>query len=160
MYKVAANAFSGLNGQGNQAIVISGESGAGKTETTKLCLKYIMETSKTRQNARKASMQFREELQDKITGSSPILEAFGNAKTSRNDNSSRFGKWMKIYADPSDQSSICRVVGCDITIYMLEKSRLPFQVCVAYNCIALPYFLLISLVCRPKERGTSMCSTR
>jgi myosin heavy subunit len=122
----------------DQAIVISGESGAGKTETTKLCLKYITALAikrpekealaaaggaSTLRRQRTSSMIFRDNLDQQIMDSNPILEAFGNAKTTRNDNSSRFGKWMQIHSQPESG----KVLGCSLTGYMLEKSRVVRQ---------------------------------
>merc|ERR1719394_1121722 len=83
----------------DQAMLITGESGAGKTENTK-----------------KVS------LEDQIVATNPILESYGNAKTSRNDNSSRFGKFIRIHFTASG-----KLAGCDIVSYLLEKSRITEQ---------------------------------
>ena len=102
----------------NQALVISGESGAGKTECAKLCMKFIAfyfgkktEEGKNEQN-----------LEDKILACNPVLEAFGNAKTVRNDNSSRFGKYIKIFI----KIETAEIVGAYMETYLLEKSRVVF----------------------------------
>ena len=86
--------FDLLNQSKNQALVISGESGAGKTECAKLCMKFIAYYF-----GRKSEEDRKDEenLEDKILACNPVLEAFGNAKTVRNDNSSRFGKYIKIF---------------------------------------------------------------
>lgn len=97
----------------NQSIVISGESGAGKTETTKICMRYLSEVGGSQGVSRK---------EDQIMQSSYILEGFGNAKTLRNDNSSRFGKFTLLQFDAKGA-----VVGATIEQYLLEKSRLVFQ---------------------------------
>jgi len=99
----------------NQALVISGESGAGKTECAKLCMKFIaFYFGKKAEDGQKE-----ENLEDKILACNPVLEAFGNAKTVRNDNSSRFGKYIKIYI----KIAIKQIVGAYMETYLLEKSR-------------------------------------
>ncbi|KAH8088806.1 hypothetical protein JL720_6771 [Aureococcus anophagefferens] len=72
----------------NQAILISGESGAGKTEATKQCLSFLAEVAGSTNN-----------VEQRVLSANPVLEAFGNAKTVRNNNSSRFGRWMEVHFD-------------------------------------------------------------
>lgn len=109
----------------NQAILISGESGAGKTEATKHILRYITAMSGSRSvneisepNAFDPSASFT--IEDKLMQANPILEAFGNAKTLRNDNSSRFGKWISIQLSAANFGTIG---GACILKYLLEESR-------------------------------------
>jgi myosin heavy subunit len=102
----------------NQAVLISGESGAGKTETTKKVLTYLANVAP---GAKKGSAD-EAGIEEQILQSNPILEALGNAKTLRNDNSSRFGKWMKVDFDHD-----FRIQGCEIVNYLLEKSRVVVQ---------------------------------
>jgi myosin heavy subunit len=102
----------------NQAMLITGESGAGKTENTKKVITYLaMVASGTgKKSSKKVS------LEDQIVATNPILESYGNAKTSRNDNSSRFGKFIRIHFTSSG-----KLAGCDIVSYLLEKSRITEQ---------------------------------
>ena len=101
----------------NQSILVSGESGAGKTEASKIVMKYLNNVSALRgAPEEKASGQL---VGVKMLQSNPILEAFGNAKTVRNDNSSRFGKLMRIKFNTRGI-----LTGADITKYLLEKSRI------------------------------------
>ena len=92
----------------------SGESGAGKTEETKLCLQFIAEVAKD-ESLQGADKRSPEQL---LLQSSPILEAMGNAKTVRNNNSSRFGKYMQICFNKQ-----WKIMGGDTIKYLLEKSR-------------------------------------
>ena len=107
--------FDLINQCKNQALVISGESGAGKTECAKLCMKFIaFYFGKKAEDGKKE-----ENLEDKILACNPVLEAFGNAKTVRNDNSSRFGKYIKIFVKIATKT----IVGAYMETYLLEKSR-------------------------------------
>jgi len=101
----------------NQAMLITGESGAGKTENTKKVISYLAQVAASgKKQAKKVS------LEDQIVATNPILESYGNAKTSRNDNSSRFGKFIRIHFNQAGKLS-----GCDIESYLLEKSRITQQ---------------------------------
>ena len=94
-----------------------GESGAGKTENTKKVISYFATIcSSGKRKEGEAS------LEDKIVQTNPVLEAWGNAKTVRNDNSSRFGKFIRIHFNAAGKLS-----GCDIVSYLLEKSRITEQ---------------------------------
>ena len=101
----------------NQCSIISGESGAGKTENAKRILQYVAEVST--KNAHDTKMSH---LKDMILATNPLLEAFGNAKTLRNNNSSRFGKYLNIVFDEHGLP-----VGSIITNYLLEKGRVVGQ---------------------------------
>merc|ERR1711878_78678 len=102
----------------NQSMLITGESGAGKTENTKKVISYLalVASSPNKKSAKKVS------LEDQIVATNPILESYGNAKTSRNDNSSRFGKFIRIHFNAAG-----KLAGCDIESYLLEKSRITQQ---------------------------------
>lgn len=112
VFAVAETTYSNMVNLGrNQSCLVSGESGAGKTETTKLIMQFLSERTE------------REGSVDKmVLATFPILEALGNAKTGRNDNSSRFGKFIEIQFD--NDNYIC---GARIIPYLLEKSRLVWQ---------------------------------
>jgi myosin heavy chain 6/7 len=98
-------------------MLITGESGAGKTENTKKVITYLaIVATPGKKSEKKVS------LEDQIVATNPILESYGNAKTSRNDNSSRFGKFIRIHFTASG-----KLAGCDIVSYLLEKSRITEQ---------------------------------
>ncbi|XP_042212127.1 myosin heavy chain, muscle-like isoform X2 [Homarus americanus] len=103
----------------NQSMLITGESGAGKTENTKKVLSYFACVGAT---TKKPGDEQKKNLEDQIIQTNPVLEAFGNAKTTRNDNSSRFGKFIRIHFQPSGKLS-----GADIEVYLLEKARVISQ---------------------------------
>ena len=106
-----------LSNHKNQSMLITGESGAGKTENTKKVIAYLaMVATSSKKAGKKVS------LEDQIVATNPIMESYGNAKTSRNDNSSRFGKFIRIHFGPSG-----KLAGCDIQSYLLEKSRITQQ---------------------------------
>ena len=108
----------------NQTIVVSGESGAGKTVSAKYIMRYFAtreppEQPGSRSRGRADQMS---ETEQAILATNPIMEAFGNAKTTRNDNSSRFGKYIEIMFDKKTE-----IIGARIRTYLLERSRLVFQ---------------------------------
>ncbi|ORX62287.1 hypothetical protein DM01DRAFT_1331734 [Hesseltinella vesiculosa] len=107
----------------NQTIIVSGESGAGKTVSAKYIMRYFATADDKEATSKVAKEQHgMTEVEMKILATNPIMEAFGNAKTTRNDNSSRFGKYIEIQFDKS-----CNIVGAKIKTYLLERSRLIFQ---------------------------------
>jgi myosin heavy subunit/alpha-tubulin suppressor-like RCC1 family protein len=115
VWTVSAQAFKSMeSSENNQAICINGESGAGKTESTKKCLQFLTQLQHETNNAHVG------DLADQILACNPILEAFGNSKTLRNDNSSRFGKYVKLFFNPEQNFSI---LGATMDNYLLEKSR-------------------------------------
>ncbi|ETN83119.1 myosin head [Necator americanus] len=103
----------------NQSMLITGESGAGKTENTKKVIAYFATVGASQQGAAAVTDGKKKvTLEDQIVQTNPVLEAFGNAKTVRNNNSSRFGKFIRIHF-----SKLGKVASCDIEHYLLEKSR-------------------------------------
>ncbi|KAK2807657.1 hypothetical protein FQN51_000094 [Onygenales sp. PD_10] len=119
IFAMADQAFRNLVEEGqNQSILVTGESGAGKTENTKKVIQYLAAVaSSDAQQGRSTGKQY-SSLSQQILRANPILEAFGNAQTVRNNNSSRFGKFIRIEFSRTGQ--IC---GAFIDWYLLEKSR-------------------------------------
>ncbi|XP_051972809.1 myosin-IIIb [Xyrauchen texanus] len=138
IFAVADRAYQSMlgrlaTGPKNQCIVISGESGAGKTESTKLLLRHIMELCKANS-----------QLEQQILQVNPLLEAFGNAQTVMNDNSSRFGKYIQLRFQNSS------VRGAKINEYLLEKSRVVHQDEGEQN-FHIFYFMLAGISSEDKE---------
>jgi len=131
LYAVADGALQLLEMENkHQSSLITGESGAGKTENTKKVLQYFAlncadpkaAKSKASQGANAGS------LEEQIIQANPPLEAYGNAKTVRNNNSSRFGKFIRIHFGPTS-----KIASADIETYLLEKSRITFQLEIERN---------------------------
>ncbi|XP_034559747.1 myosin-7 [Notolabrus celidotus] len=122
IFSISDNAYQYmLSDRENQSILITGESGAGKTVNTKRVIQYF--ASIAAGGAKKDVMvKDKGTLEDQIIQANPALEAFGNAKTIRNDNSSRFGKFIRIHFDARG-----KLASADIETYLLEKSRVVFQ---------------------------------
>ena len=115
IFQMAAEAYSELREHGkNQSIISSGESGAGKTENTKQVFFFLAQVAATNATTDAATA-----IRDQLIASNYVLEAFGNAKTVRNNNSSRFGKLVRVWFDAS-----ARLSGTSIETYLLEKSRI------------------------------------
>ncbi|GAA5810824.1 hypothetical protein MFLAVUS_004251 [Mucor flavus] len=106
----------------NQTIIVSGESGAGKTVSAKYIMRYFATADDKEASGKEAKGESMTEVEEQILATNPIMEAFGNAKTTRNDNSSRFGKYIEIQFDNKRN-----IVGAKIKTYLLERSRLIFQ---------------------------------
>ena len=127
----------------NQSIIISGESGAGKTEATKKIMQYLARVTKDKLSSSGGDKLSKSgaaanvtattigngskvvsSLEDRVLSSNPLLESFGNARTLKNDNSSRFGKFIKISFNTNTGS----IVGASISNYLLEKTRITTQI--------------------------------
>merc|ERR1712050_363780 len=118
LWAITETAYRNMLANGkNQSMLITGESGAGKTENTKKVIAYLAQVAASGKKAAK-----KVSLEDQIVATNPILESYGNAKTSRNDNSSRFGKFIRIHFNAAG-----KLAGCDIESYLLEKSRITQQ---------------------------------
>jgi len=121
IFALCRDAYAGVVAEHrSQSVLISGESGAGKSEATKLVLRYVCTVSNSG-----------ESIRSKLTSASPVLEMFGNAKTVMNDNSSRFGKWIQIDVHVANRPGRAgpspylpgQVIGGRIVQYLLEESR-------------------------------------
>jgi len=153
VYEVSALAFRGLAlHQKNQSILVSGESGAGKTETVKICLNHIASVQRgmlDENDTAKATTT--SPVVQRVLDSNPLLEAFGNAKTTRNDNSSRFGKYIQLQFDGQPASidetvPSCVLAGSQCEVYLLEKSRV-----VHHNSEERTYHIFYQLLAAPAE---------
>ncbi|KAF4790133.1 myosin-7 [Turdus rufiventris] len=124
IFSISDNAYqSMLTDRENQSILITGESGAGKTVNTKRVIQYFAVIAAIGDRGKKeAGAPGKGTLEDQIIQANPALEAFGNAKTVRNDNSSRFGKFIRIHFGATG-----KLASADIETYLLEKSRVIFQ---------------------------------
>jgi len=151
VYEVSSLAYRGLALDGkHQSILVSGESGAGKTETVKIVMSHL------------ASVQVNDSLEEgrdnivvkRVLDSNPLLEAFGNAKTVRNDNSSRFGKYIQLQFDVEDATQAayagkmlpsCVLAGSMCETYLLEKSRV-----VGHEASERTYHIFYQLLAAPE----------
>ncbi|GLB35273.1 putative TRAFAC class myosin-kinesin ATPase superfamily, myosin family protein [Lyophyllum shimeji] len=126
LFAIAEDAYTAMRKEGmGQTIIVSGESGAGKTESAKFIMRYLASVNPPDSNSKtktKFSLDDSSEIERQILATNPILESFGNAKTTRNDNSSRFGKYIQILFDGKQE-----IVGARIRTYLLERSRIVFQ---------------------------------
>lgn len=119
LFAIADGAYSDMiANRENQSMLITGESGAGKTENTKKVIAYFANVGATS----KKGDENKPTLEDQVVQTNPVLESFGNAKTVRNDNSSRFGKFIRIHFGPTG-----KLAGADIETYLLEKARVISQ---------------------------------
>lgn len=117
VFAIAESAYYNMNAyKDDQCVIISGESGAGKTEAAKRIMQYIANVS----GGSNSSIQ---QTKDMVLATNPLLESFGNAKTLRNNNSSRFGKYLQLQFNAQGEP-----VGADITNYLLEKTRVVSQI--------------------------------
>ncbi|XP_055994122.1 unconventional myosin-Vb isoform X2 [Sorex fumeus] len=143
IFAVAEEAYKQMaRDEKNQSIIVSGESGAGKTVSAKYAMRYFATVGGSASDTN---------IEEKVLASSPIMEAIGNAKTTRNDNSSRFGKYIQIGFDKR-----YHIIGANMRTYLLEKSRVVFQAAdernyhIFYQLCAvasLPEFKELELTC-------------
>ncbi|KAL3669305.1 hypothetical protein V7S43_005682 [Phytophthora oleae] len=144
VYATSAGAFQHMRVFGeDQSILVSGESGAGKTETTKILMSHLASAgshSNADAQAKEAS------IIERVLDANPLMESFGNAKTSRNDNSSRFGKFSELQFDALGQ-----LVGARSRTYLLEKSRVSLQGLGERN-----YHIFYQLLAAPEDVTTEV----
>ncbi|XP_075435724.1 myosin-4 [Ascaphus truei] len=146
IFSISDNAYQAmLTDRDNQSILITGESGAGKTVNTKRVIQYFATIAATGEKKKEAD-KTKGTLEDQIIQANPLLEAFGNAKTVRNDNSSRFGKFIRIHFGATGKLS-----SADIETYLLEKSRVTFQLSAERS-----YHIFYQVMCNKKPELIEM----
>jgi len=136
----------------NQSMLITGESGAGKTENTKKVIMYIAKVAgvEKKPGAPAEDGKIKGSLDEQIVEANPLMEAFGNAKTVRNNNSSRFGKFIRAHFGQTG-----KLAGADIETYLLEKNRITFQLAAERN-----YHIFYQLLyCTTDEFLGELCLT-
>lgn len=161
VYEVSCLAYRGLaSDRQNQTILVSGESGAGKTETVKIVISHLATLQQSRPRHMCGSDTFHENGSADMTvrrvlESSPVFEAFGNAKTLRNDNSSRFGKFTQLQfrVEQAEEAArqgrsipLCQLAGSFCVTYLLEKSRV-----VSHSMGERNYHIFYQLMAAPDE---------
>ncbi|XP_075435723.1 myosin-4-like [Ascaphus truei] len=148
IFSISDNAYQAmLTDRENQSILITGESGAGKTVNTKRVIQYFATIAAVGEKKKEpAPGKIQGNLEDQIIQANPLLEAFGNAKTVRNDNSSRFGKFIRIHFGTTGKLS-----SADIETYLLEKSRVTFQLSAERS-----YHIFYQVMCNKKPELIDM----
>jgi len=134
LFAIAEEAYRNmLRESRNQSIIVSGESGAGKTQSAKYIMRYFAtidmldKTFPGSQDELSMLNNGMSEVEEAVLATNPIMESFGNAKTSRNDNSSRFGKYIEIQFLKNKKNGNIKIAGAQTRTYLLERSRLVFQ---------------------------------
>jgi len=151
LYAIADGALQFLEMENkNQSSLITGESGAGKTENTKKVLQYyaLNCADPNAAKSKAATAANAGSLEEQIVQANPPLEAYGNAKTVRNNNSSRFGKFIRIQFGPN-----MKIASADIETYLLEKSRITFQLEIERN-----YHIFYQIMTDAYPKYHAMCS--
>jgi myosin-5 len=156
VYEVSSMAYRGLaRTNQDQTILVTGESGAGKTETVKLLLDHLATVQLTRPEGVHSEHCASKDIVDRVIKSSPVFEAFGNAKTVRNSNSSRFGKFIQLQfrVEPSAIAKLggrevpyTDMVGSKVSTYLLEKNRV-----VSHSDGERSFHIFYQLLAAPKE---------
>uniref|UniRef100_A0A8C6S8I5 Myosin, heavy chain 11b, smooth muscle n=1 Tax=Neogobius melanostomus TaxID=47308 RepID=A0A8C6S8I5_9GOBI len=140
IYSITDNAYRNMmQDREDQSILCTGESGAGKTENTKKVIQYLAVIASSHKGKKDSNPG---ELEKQLLQANPILEAFGNAKTIKNDNSSRFGKFIKLNFDVTGY-----LVGAFIDTYLLEKSR-----CIRQGLTERAFHIFYYMVAGSKDK--------
>ncbi|XP_046906489.1 myosin-11-like isoform X1 [Hypomesus transpacificus] len=149
IYSITDNAYRNMmQDREDQSILCTGESGAGKTENTKKVIQYLAVVASSHKGKKDTNSDpnsptlVKGELEKQLLQANPILEAFGNAKTIKNDNSSRFGKFIKLNFDVTGY-----IVGANIDTYLLEKSR-----CIRQGKIERAFHIFYYMVDGAKDK--------
>jgi myosin-5 len=159
VYETSSLAYRGLAIEGrHQSILVSGESGAGKTETVKIVMSHLASVQSAAVGH--GETEHHHLVVQRVLDSHPLLEAFGNAKTVRNDNSSRFGKFIQMEFDVEDSTTAqfsgravpnCVLAGSTCETYLLEKSRV-----VGHEAQERTYHIFYQLLAAPEETKTEI----
>ena len=157
VYETSCGAYRGLAVDGkHQSILVSGESGAGKTETVKIVMSHLSSVNAGSSGSPDGSDKNHHLVVQRVLDAQPLLEAFGNAKTVRNDNSSRFGKFIQMQFDVEDATQAafsgraipsCVLAGSTCETYLLEKSRV-----VSHEHNERTYHVFYQLLMAPDDR--------
>ncbi len=166
VYETSCLAYMGLvKDQDDQSILVSGESGAGKTETVKILMHNLASIQEERHMGKNTKEQGNNVIVQRVLDSNPLLEAFGNATTLRNDNSSRFGKYLQLQYDVSSGSGgsfsknsnaaagvgSAILAGSKCEVYLLEKSRVTH-----HHDSERTYHIFYQLLAAPEELKTAI----
>ena len=155
VYEISSLCYKGLAfGGRDQSILVSGESGAGKTETVKIAMNHIASVQRGPTSGEDEGT-FSDPVVNRVLQSNPLLEAFGNAKTRRNDNSSRFGKYTQLQFDmgnkpkgmlASKADMNCKLAGSKCEVYLLEKNRV-----TTHDPAERTYHVMYQLIAAPED---------
>jgi len=161
VYETSSLCYKGLAFEYlDQSILVSGESGAGKTETVKIAMNHMASVQRG-PVAPGQDDNFEDPVVNRVLQSNPLLEGFGNAKTVRNDNSSRFGKYTQLQFDQSESvkgvidrsKSTCKLAGSKCEAYLLEKNRI-----TSHESKERTYHIFYQIISAPEAQKVSYWS--
>ncbi|CAB9523006.1 Unconventional myosin [Seminavis robusta] len=161
VYETSSLCYKGLAFEGvDQSILVSGESGAGKTETVKIAMNHMASVQRG-PVSESGNDSFEDPVVNRVLQSNPLLETFGNAKTTRNDNSSRFGKYTQLQFDVNDRNtnmvdlskSTCKLAGSICEAYLLEKNRV-----TGHTEPERTYHIFYQILAAPEDQKASFWS--